>query len=153
MIVHYKIDEESGKPVPFHVVTVFDDAYRASVETDEKASWIELDEWAPLHEIELSRTNDGAVVAHHAGEGLRALKITPRLLNFAVSCPTGLRVGVESAFSGVPQGTSISVNGSQSAEMDNSGLYEVTPTVAGYYQFEFQKSGYRTLRLRLEAAD
>jgi hypothetical protein len=98
----------------------------------------ESDEPLSIHEVHLSHDENGAVVAS-------------RKKRMGVACSVAsARVGDEVAFSPVPPGAAIRLDGAGIGTMDESGVAEIRVTVAGTHRFGFSLAGYVDEELTLE---
>ena len=68
-----------------------------------------------------------------------------------IVAPEALQVGAEAAFTAVPEGVSIAVNGAPQGAMDASCRLEFTPASPGRYRFRFSGPGWITKEVALEA--
>lgn len=149
MIIHYKESPDGALDV-YHVVTHHHHDYADSVGMLNGAFIEVRDQGVELHDIKLERRRDGKIVGYVEESGSRRYLI-PAPERFGIGSPTAFAVGVESAFTGVPPGTAISLDGTRVATMDDSGVYEVIVRTPGFYHFRFELDGYRPLEVMLEA--
>jgi hypothetical protein len=102
-------------------------------------AWIKTDEAMGFTEIYLTKNGSGEVTA------------TRKTAFPEITAPTSMTVGVEITLTGILEGAGVSINGMSYGAMDASGTLEFTATTAGIYKFSFEKPGFMTKEISIEA--
>jgi hypothetical protein len=102
-------------------------------------AWIKTDEVIPLNEIYLVKNGGGEVTA------------TRKTAFPEITAPTSMTVGAEITLTGILEGAGVFINGMSYGAMDATGTLEFTATTAGTYNFRFEKLGFTTKEISIEA--
>lgn len=119
-----------------HAVIIAPPEYRDFLLTKPDEHWIETEENITPEEVEIMPD-----------------KTIRRRVPMNISAPDTVVLGEITNITGIPEGVSISVNGTSQGIMDNSQHIEFEPKISGEYIFRFEGSGYINQEKVIEVID